>query len=241
MKAQRPTELLADAAECWISRAHLRETPAISAVAGLLLAPGASHNLVWSLFAAEAGDARRFLYREEAPGRFITLSAAPPADPHGLWEIESKPFAPDLKVGDHLRFVLRANPTVNRGPDHRPARRDLVMDRIHALQGAARNAARGPAVWEAGIAWLRQQAARCGFTIDPALSAEAPGEFRFEGYRQTVVPRRRGKEQGELRLSSMDMSGLLVVEEPDLFLRSLRRGIGRAGAYGCGLMLIRRP
>ncbi|WP_308340124.1 type I-E CRISPR-associated protein Cas6/Cse3/CasE [Thiolapillus sp.] len=36
------------------------------------------------------------------------------------------------------------------------------------------------------------------------------------------------------------MQGSLTVTEPDAYLATLKQGLGRAKAFGCGLMLIRR-
>jgi CRISPR system Cascade subunit CasE len=38
----------------------------------------------------------------------------------------------------------------------------------------------------------------------------------------------------------LDISGVLEVHDPDRFLLRLAQGFGRARAFGCGLMLIRR-
>ena len=38
----------------------------------------------------------------------------------------------------------------------------------------------------------------------------------------------------------MDFSGMLEVKDPARFLTQLAQGFGRARAFGCGLMLIRR-
>ena len=38
----------------------------------------------------------------------------------------------------------------------------------------------------------------------------------------------------------LDLTGLLEVTDPPLFLSHLAAGFGRAMAFGCGLMLIRR-
>jgi CRISPR system Cascade subunit CasE len=38
----------------------------------------------------------------------------------------------------------------------------------------------------------------------------------------------------------LEMTGRLEVNEPEAFLSHLSQGFGRAKAFGCGLMLIRR-
>jgi len=43
-----------------------------------------------------------------------------------------------------------------------------------------------------------------------------------------------------MRVAVIDFEGFLTVTDPNLFVASLVCGIGRAKAYGCGLMLIAR-
>ena len=97
----------------------------------------AHHRLVWALFAGDPDRKRDFLWRSEGKGRFLILSPeVPSADGAGLFAPpEVKPFAPDLRAGDRLGFVLRANATRTRKLDpDRPAKRvDVVMDAIHHL------------------------------------------------------------------------------------------------------------
>ena len=49
----------------------------------------------------------------------------------------------------------------------------------------------------------------------------------------------RGK-QNKVTFGILDISGIITISDPKLFLESLGKGFGRAKAYGCGLMLIRR-
>jgi CRISPR system Cascade subunit CasE len=152
----------------WLTRARLKRDAPAAALAPILLPAepevrvGATHRLLWTLF-ADAPDRRRdFLWREETRsglrfGRasFLVLSARPPEDQHGLFDLdEPKPFEPLLACGDRVAFMLRASPVVTR-PHHesgRPKRHDVVMDRLHALpKGACRRAFRGNAPGRTGV------------------------------------------------------------------------------------------
>lgn len=73
-------------------------------------------------------------------------------------------------------------------------------------------------------------AARNGFCANPA-------QLRLNGYRQ----HRMRRKQTDIQVSTVDISGLLTVREPELFVAALHNGIGKAKAFGCGLMLVRRP
>lgn len=73
-------------------------------------------------------------------------------------------------------------------------------------------------------------AARNGFCANPA-------QLRVNGYRQHCMRRK----QTDIQVSTVDISGLLTVREPERFVTALHNGIGKAKAFGCGLMLVRRP
>jgi CRISPR system Cascade subunit CasE len=94
----------------------------------------------------------------------------------------------------------------------------------------------------AGAAWIVRQGQKAGFLIhgradDGASEAgEAGFEVRVSRYR-TLDLMRRPKPA---RLGILDLEGVLQVREPDRFLEALTAGFGRAKAFGCGLMLIRR-
>ena len=44
----------------------------------------------------------------------------------------------------------------------------------------------------------------------------------------------------EASFSSVELTGRITVDQPDTFLEKVNTGIGRAKAFGCGLMLLRR-
>ena len=221
----------------FLSRATLRRDASANALARLLVPDGASgrtaasHHLIWSLFADDADRRRDFLWRELQPGHFMALSRRPPTDPHELFELDSQPFAPALAVGDRLGFTLRANPVVARVdvPGQRGKRHDVVMDQLHRSPGTDRATARPDAVLTAGRAWLARQGEMHGFSL--------VGDTAVDGYDRVRVPREGGKPAV---FGVLDISGVLQVQEPVAFLAQLSQGFGRARAFGCGLMLIRR-
>lgn len=220
----------------WLARARLRRDVRVATLAPLLLPEGddqralAAHRLIWSLMPSDAAARRDFLWREEAPGRFLVLSPRC-LDASALFEVEAKPFEPALRAGDRLGFALRANPTVTRsGPRDRGTRADVVMDALHPLPQAERAAARPTLMREAGLEWLIRTGARHGFSPDP-------GGTVVDGYRMLRIPRRGAKPA---RVGTLDYAGTLTVGDPAAFLAGLASGFGRARAFGCGLMLIRR-
>jgi CRISPR system Cascade subunit CasE len=198
---------------------------------------------VWSLFAGDQTAKRDFLYRRENPGananraRFLILSKRPPLADSALFDVETKPFAPALAIGDRLGFSLYANPAVNRA--HRvdgrkvTRRHDVVMDALSNIPPADRGERRPGAILTAGLAWLEQQAEKAGFAI-----ADARETLEVDGYDQIEISR-DGRKRA-IRFSALTFDGFLVIKDPEGFLRQLPEGFGRARAFGCGLMLIRR-
>ncbi len=232
----------------YLSRASLRRQASVNALAPLLLGktgkggaarhPG--HHLVWSLFADDPDRRRDFLWREMQRGVFFILSARPPEDRHGLFEVaEPKRFTPALSPGDRLGFSLRANPVVRRrDPERRRSNKhDVIMDALRKAgrqtvgAGGPRAARRLDVVREHGFTWLERQGRQSGFEV-------RAGCVRIDGYEQHRVARQGSAPP--LAFSTIDYDGTLSVRDPDALVTAIARGFGASKAYGCGLMLIRR-
>lgn len=220
----------------YLIHARLKRSAPLAALGPLLLPDdrsaraGASHRLVWSLFADNSEKPRNFLWREDAPGQFLILAPEPPR-PSDIFEVESKDFAPSLASGDRLRFLLRANATISRKtvPGDRGRRADVVMAAIHHHPRGARTEARRDAIETEGRGWLTRQGAAHGFILPAAISVD--------GYNVLKLPRPNAKP---IEIGTLDFEGMLEIADPAAFLAALAQGFGRARAFGCGLMLIRR-
>lgn len=236
----------------YLTRAALRENVPAAALRELLLPSddsartASAHRLVWTLFGDTPDRRRDFLWREADRGVFYFLSARPPVDKHGLFEVEMpRVFAPLLKTGDRLAFELRANATIARsaGAGTRGARCDVVMNAIfHAPQGG-RAAARREAVESAGVAWLIHQSHKSGFSLAASSQPATTGEGDEEAPLVSVTAYRTIKldrPHASATLGVLDFAGILEVVDPVAFVEAVGRGFGRAKAFGCGLMLIRR-
>ena len=215
----------------YLSRLTLSRAPAAAALDALLNPEGAArlvahHRLLWSLFTDGPDRRRDFLWREEGRGVFLTLSARPPLA-HDLFEPpQVQDFAPKLAAGDRLTFALRVNATRDRAG---AGRVDVVMHALHGIEDRA--AARMPVAQREGAAWLAGQGARNGFRL---IGAEV-GD-----YTTVTLPGFRGKRKGQPQFGILEMTGLLEVTDPAELIARLGQGFGRAKAFGCGLMLVRR-
>lgn len=201
-----------------------------------------AHQLLWTLFPEHQGE-RPFLFRQEmeedeASGsmkglpRFYVCSRHQPAAVDGF-DVQCKPFTPELRQGDRLAFRLRANPTValSGGRGQRSHRADVLMAaRKPFLPGERASPACSEAMNEAAKAWLSARAERHGFALPvcPEVGAYRQHELQKAGRREAI------------RFSSIDYEGLLEVTDPELLIETLAHGMGRAKAFGCGLLLLRR-
>ncbi|MEI6560281.1 MAG: type I-E CRISPR-associated protein Cas6/Cse3/CasE [Rhodospirillaceae bacterium] len=229
------------------SRVRLRRDVPLQALAPVLMPAEANarlavaHRLMWALFPGSREQDRDFLWREETPGRtlgdrvtFYLLSARPPVDVHTLFEIGSKPFAPELAAGDRLAFALRVNPVVSTRPPgarQRGQRHDPVAARLHGLSRDERGERRHDVIQEVAWDWLTAQGERHGFRLIEPETLRAEDSWR-------QVPREKG--QKPVAFSVLDLEGRLEVADSARFLQALSAGFGKAKAFGCGLMLIRR-
>ncbi len=221
--------------------------------------PYGAHQALWGLLARGPEQKRDFLFHsEDSRGRpsFLVLSPQPPEAPSdGLWSVDSRSFAPSLRVGQRLGFRLRASPVVSRGEkvegkaNRRVHRHDVVMDLTRTLGEAGQPLpALSERVSAAGFGWLARQSARAGFRLaeatvetlgdDGLLEAGSKGAaVRVDGYRQHRIVRRGATP---ILFSTLEFEGLLEVTDPRVFVAKVCSGFGPQKAFGCGLMLLRR-
>ncbi|WP_328403921.1 type I-E CRISPR-associated protein Cas6/Cse3/CasE [Streptomyces sp. NBC_00390] len=156
---------------------------------------------------------------------------------------QSKPYTPlldHLAVGDTWAFRLTANPVHHiRRKDDEPRKRTAHLTPIHQM------------------AWLLDRQERGGFRIleKPDSKRLLPGgtthrqqEHHGDRYELSVRDRRdlsfdksRGQNLSRRRpvsLVTVTFDGRLEVSDPDALRRTLTQGLGKAKAYGCGLMTL---
>lgn len=210
-------------------------TPALGrereAMRQLHAGPYGEHQCLWRFFPSDEGTPRDHIFRRDDRGdapRFYVVSQRAPVQDVGPWSVQTRVYDPALDVGDELEFSLRANPVVTRKVGDRRQRHDVVMDARKQGGIGATGEGRHALIHGACSTWLHRQGERYGFAL-------VEGGLSVEGYRQHV-----GKD-GQLRFTTVDFQGTLMVKEPQSFKQMLMAGLGHAKAFGCGLMLVRRP
>ena len=232
----------------YLTRAVLNKGASVASLAPLLdpddpnRALDAHHRLIWTLF-PDRDATRDFLWRADRRGGFYVLSHRKPVQSDLFLSLGSTEFAPVIAPGDRLSFVLRANATKDRrvAKDrhgrYRNRRVDLVMNALHAVPGQSvlgserrseRPAMRMKIADRVARTWLRALGAKKGFDVE---------HLQVEDYSVRKVPRAKGSH---VTFGLLDIGGILSVTQPDVFVAALSKGFGRARAFGCGLMLIRR-
>ena len=210
------------------------------------------------------GKNRLFLWREKAPGEYYILSRTPPRNAHDLFSLDTQGFTPSLSPGDILRFSLRANPVVTRkngclegkpkldGKGRvRGLRCDIVMDALAAYSGSEgprdvdgkteRAQMRAGATAKAARAWIEEQGRKAGFVLMKKPDADDGVFLSASNYETVRIQRLQGPSYAPpVTFGVLDFEGLIEVTDPALLLSRLADGFGKAKAFGCGLMLIRR-
>lgn len=249
----------------FLSQIKLKRHASVQTLAGLLVPEGkaqqyqAAHHLLWTLFSDDPERKRDFLWRQIAPGEFITLSERKPVDPHDLFDIKDpKPFEPELKKGDQLQFLLRVNATMDRKDPKDAGRKvkkgrpvskryDVVMDALKRLEPKDRLKNRQAVTQTALENWFKKRGEQSGFEPVPfTVTIEKEEGVLIQEQRLVAVQEydvldlpRNGRDK--MSFGVADLTGKIQVTEPDLLISRLMQGMGRAKAFGCGLMLIRRP
>jgi CRISPR system Cascade subunit CasE len=228
---EKPTQV----GTMYLSRVRLRRDPSVEALAPLLLPAdpadrsAAEHRLLWSVMTDSPDRERDFLFRRQGEREWLVLSRREPLAGHGLFEVETKAWAPILAPGQNLGFALRAHATVDtKDNDRKRQRLDVVMHRLRHVSPGQRALVRDTLAEEAAGDWLRMVGKRAGFHLRSLTQAE---------YRTERVTRRNGKP---LDLGVLDLQGVLTVEESARLVETIAGGLGRCKAFGFGLMLLRR-
>lgn len=199
-----------------------------------LASPRVLHSAVESSFPpAPDGNQKRILWRVdslEGVSYLLVLSAQQPdfshiarqfGLPHQEWQWETKNYNTllnQLQAGQVWRFRLRANPVHSSSVEKEEASgRGKIF--AHVTQQQQKQ-------------WLLARAKNYGF-----LLAENAFDVMYTEYKKF---RKSNKNEHEVTLRIADFEGILTIFDVELFKKGLLCGIGRAKAYGCGLLTIVR-
>lgn len=179
------------------------------------------HRVVYSLYkdirdpeAKHAGESSGILYADQGgdyKGRKILMLAnrQPAETVDGLHGlVRSKPILETFLGHNQYRFKVIVNPT----------RRESASRKLVPVRGR-----------EAVAQWFAERAtASWGFNV--ATEHLQVGKIEIQQFKD--------KQQRQVTISQAHVQGLLRVTEPTQFRESFTQGIGRARAYGCGLLQI---
>lgn len=226
----------------WFSRLTLQANnrEELKQLNSLRESPYAQHQALWRLFDATPGSRQPFVFRKMDSEivsvlRLLVVSKEAPNNQNG-WQVESKPYHPQMQVGDRFNFSVRLNPTrsepskdtMPNGRRTRGKRQDFVISRLHQLQPPKeqRAAERQRIVHEELPQWLAKKAEKNGFFIE---------DCAVERY---AVQRTR-KNEHEVTLGMADFSGILRVTDKNLLRHALLNGLGHGRSFGMGLLLLK--
>lgn len=199
-----------------------------------LASPQKLHAAVESSFPPDLSENSRNLWRIDRLGNdiyLLVLSNGKPDFSHIVeqfgwpgveqkWETKSYiHFMERIEAGQRWQFRLRANPVhcvkqTSGLQAQEPAKRGKVYAHVTVQQQEK---------------WLLERAAKNGFKL-------SEGSFHVVQQEMRQFLRRRKP----VTLGIATFEGILEVADVTLFLRTLVCGIGRAKAYGCGLLTIAR-
>jgi CRISPR system Cascade subunit CasE len=170
-----------------------------------------AHSVLWRLDTSHTGYVQHIQSRTKPD--WTNLSPRHLMQPAEIRSLQ--PVLDAIRPGRKFAFRLLANAT----QDTRPARTKGARVRV---------AHRSP---DDQIAWLIRKGERHGFIIPTARNGTpdvAPSPIpRVTGHKKSV---------GMITIDAVRFDGHLVVTDFDAFTDAVINGIGRAKAYGCGLL-----
>lgn len=144
-----------------------------------------------------------------------------------------------LASGERFVFRLTANPVVaTKRPERLTPGQRARLD--EGKQPRSRQVAHRTVAQQLG--WLLERQDRLGFQIPEARASEVMGEpvpdVRVIARNRLQFSRRGGS--GQVTIQTATYEGRMEVRDADLLRRAMVEGVGRAKAYGCGLLTLAR-
>lgn len=210
----------------------------------LITNPEAMHAAVLSCFPPDVSHTNgRILWRLDETNGSHTLFIVSPEQPDASSLIEQAGWSTrpgnianygrllsSLKNGQEWAFRLTANPVESRPSVN--GTRGKVLPHVTTDQQ---------------VGWLNTKASKYGFELPSAMETEGDAFAPL----QTMVTKRTNlrffkggierSKRNRVALRVAQFDGLLRVTDAELLRHSLVNGIGRAKAYGCGLLTLAKP
>ena len=213
--------------------------------AAIISSPNRMHAAVEAAFppvvpdeATPNGRGRRILWRIDPipdAGRSAWLYVVSPGRPdfthlceqagwptEGVWQTKDySPLLDKIAKGQRWQFRLKANPV-----------RKVFQDKGTTSKSNVIGTIQGHVTVEQQMRWLLDRAESHGFLVC----------FDSEGYLQLGVSQ-RGKGsfshgKAKVTLTTAVFDGVLEIADAEAFRRTLCNGVGRAKAFGCGLLTV---
>ncbi|CAM5408528.1 type I-E CRISPR-associated protein Cas6/Cse3/CasE [Streptomyces griseus] len=163
----------------------------------------------------------------------------PASDEPGWTTFAYADFLTALHPGDTWGFRLTANPVHN-------IRHQYLKEGERTKRAAHRTPRHQ-------MSWLLERQTKAGFEIvrkpeerrllpegdeyELVVRDQTPLQFRRPPT-QAQGPGRSGRSGGDVQITKVTFDGRLRVTDPEVFRRTLTQGLGKAKAYGCGLMTL---
>ena len=187
-----------------------------------LASPQIIHAAVQTCFPEEAG---RILWRlDNFEGKMFLLTISPTKPDFagfaqqfgGTGEVkEYTPLLEQIKNGQRLSFRFRANPTYTKSAGK--GNRGKIYAHVTISQKRT---------------WLMEKSAKWGFSL-------AENDFDVVETDNLRFYKDGNKKAVELGVATFE--GHLSITDVQLFKKALIEGIGRAKAYGCGMITVAKP
>ena len=97
---------------------------------------------------------------------------------------------------------------------------------------------RVPLTLEQQKQWMREQAKRGGFSLTYSGIGDEEHDTFEVAYRSTIGFKKIPTDKERVTLSVATFEGSLIIEDADELRQALCAGIGKAKAYGCGLLTL---
>lgn len=199
----------------------------------LLASPQRLHATVMRAFGAQEQTDERVLWRlDHSPDSLLVVSPDSPRFevleaqiPGAVVQTTAyDPFLDALENGSTWRFRATINPVKS----------------VKALAvGEANRGKRVPLVGATAIEdWFTQKLTTAGGTVSSTAVSGAPA---ISLTRTRHLSFTKGEARTRVSLATAQLDGVLIVTDADRLKSALVAGIGRARAYGCGLLTLGRP